>query len=63
MCIFDFIQHLLSRHARTTQENKSVAVLLSKGLRYHARANKQFTGLFASRPFESLKNKNKAQDE
>ena len=37
--------------------------MLEKGLRYHAGASKQFTGLFASRPFESLKNKNKAQDE
>ena len=37
--------------------------MLSKGLRYHAGASKQFTGLFASRPFESLNNENKAQDE
>ena len=28
--------------------------MLAKGLRYHAGASKQFTGLFAFRPFESL---------
>ncbi|UKI21137.1 MAG: hypothetical protein L6V83_06145 [Christensenella sp.] len=51
---------LCGLHARHKHEQTDLEQLFI-GLRYHAGAGKQFTGLFAIRPFESLKKQNKTQ--